>query len=292
MTWPAQRVTVIHNDIAGGGGHDRRDLVEMILRAGYAVAYFNAADSDIATLLEEPADLVAVAGGDGTVRKIVAVAKPGIPPIAILPLGRANNIAKSLDIEGPAPRLIEGWRDARRQAFFPIAAETPWGRQRLVESIGFGALAQAIEELRGRKLPPSQARRRIAELVLRTAPVELDVHADDAALSGVFAVFEATTIPLVGPNLLLAPTAVPGNGLDICFAGASPDERRRLAAWLAEIDGTAPTPVLTRKATRVSITGRFGRVRLDDEVRIDNDAGSGTITLMPESEPLHFVVPV
>src|SRR5882672_1602393 len=98
MAVSLRRVTLIHNQSAGERDHDRCDLVAAITGAGYDVAYFDAKKCDIAQVLKEPAALIAVAGGDGTVRKVAAIATSGGPPLAILPLGKANNIAKSLRI--------------------------------------------------------------------------------------------------------------------------------------------------------------------------------------------------
>jgi diacylglycerol kinase (ATP) len=291
MRSPTPRVTLIHNPGAGGGTSDRQSLVAMIERAGYAVTVVDAKDDDIAAALAAPADLIATAGGDGTVRRVAMVARPDGPPIAILPLGRANNIAKSLRIAGPLQTLIDGWRVGRLKTFFPIAAETPWGRQRLVEGLGFGVLAQAIEELRGTKIAAEAARRHVAGLVLRAEPQPLDVRLDAETHSGSFLVFEVMTIPFVGPNLILAPTADPANDLDVCYAGGSPEERRQFSAWLAQPGAVAPAPVATRTARCVSVSGRLNRIRLDDNVRLDDGATSGTIVLMPEERPLCFVVP-
>jgi diacylglycerol kinase (ATP) len=72
---PPQRVTLIHNAGAGGGDSDRWALIAVIERAGYAVAAFDAKDDDIAAALATPADLIATAGGDGTVRRVAAVAR-------------------------------------------------------------------------------------------------------------------------------------------------------------------------------------------------------------------------
>ncbi|HVH80474.1 MAG TPA: hypothetical protein VM782_13850, partial [Stellaceae bacterium] len=210
----------------------------------------------------------------------------------ILPLGRANNIAKSLGVVGSAERLIAGWRNARHRPFFPIAAEGPWGRQRLVEGLGFGALAQAIDELRGGKLSVEEARRRVAALIMHADTEALDVRADGAAISGLFVVFEVMTIRLVGPNLLLASCADPADGLVLSSVGASIDERQRLAGWLRQPEPVAPAPVTTRTARHVTVSGRPRRIRIDDQVRRNDEGGCETISQAPEEKPLYFLVPI
>jgi diacylglycerol kinase (ATP) len=286
-----RRVTLIHNKAAGNRRHSASELTSTIAAAGYAVRYFGAGNDDIAAAASEPADLIAVAGGDGTVRKTAALARRGSPSLAILPLGGANNIATSLGIAGEIEEVIAGWRESRPREFFPIAAETPWGRLRLIEGVGLGLLAQGIEKMRQRKPPPPQARWQFADLVLRSEPDALDVTVDDTPLTGAFTLFEVTAIPLVGPNLRLAPAANPSDRLlDLCFAGAAQEERERLSRWLAAMDADTPAPLASRRARRLTISGRFQRIRIDDDVRLDPDAAAGSITLETASEPLCFLV--
>jgi len=59
---------------------------------------------------EEPGDIVAVAGGDGPVGKVARRLIGSPTPIAILPLGTANNIANTLDVTGKSLKeLIRSW---------------------------------------------------------------------------------------------------------------------------------------------------------------------------------------
>lgn len=291
MMKTARRVALIHNVTAGDGAHGQDELIAMITAAGYSVTYHDARGSDLPAVLRDPADLLVVAGGDGTVRRVVAAAPPSAPPIAILPFGRANNIAKSLGIDRPTRQLVESWRSPGRREFFPISAETPWGQQRLVEGIGFGMLAQAILELRGSKPVPATARQHIAELALSAEPVELTVTADGADLSGIFSVLEVMTIPLVGPNILWAPSASPSNDLSVAFAGVSTEERQCLSAWLSAGATKTPPPLTNRNAKHVLISGTFRGVRIDDIVRTDDENSGGTITLARDAQPLCFLVP-
>jgi hypothetical protein len=72
--------------------------------------------------------------------------------------------------------------------------------------------------------------------MLRANAQALSVRVDDARLSGEFALLEVTTIPLVGPNLYLAPEADPADSLiAICSVGAKKEERERVSQWLEEL---------------------------------------------------------
>ena len=286
-----RRVTLIHNRSAGEADHDERELARSIKAAGFELAYFDAKTCDIARVVADPGDLIAVAGGDGTVRKVALAARPDGPPIAILPLGTANNIAHSLGITASIQSLITGWQHPALSKFYPIEVEAPWGRHRLIEGIGFGVLAQVIEESADNdKLSPLEARERIAERMLRAQPEEFDIRIDDARVSESVVLLEIMTIRLVGPNLHLAPDANPADQLvDLCWVSA--DDRLLFTEWLQAPGSDAPAPVPTRSAHHIAISGRLDRVRLDDMVRPGDAAERCTITVGSAAEPLYFVVP-
>src|ERR1041385_189705 len=128
-----KRVALIYNENAGSAGESRSDIAELISRVGFEVTCFSKKSRDIDKALEEPADIVAVAGGDGTVAKVAARMRPNGCPIAGVPLGTANNIAKSLGIGRPTVELVASWHVEKHMAFYPIAVAGPWGRSRIIE---------------------------------------------------------------------------------------------------------------------------------------------------------------
>jgi diacylglycerol kinase (ATP) len=285
-----RRVTLFHNRTAGGADHDERELTQLIEAAGYQVAYVDSKKCDIPAVLEKPADLIAVAGGDGTVRKVALAARSDGPPIAILPLGTANNIANSLGVAAAIGDLIAGWRKATPTPFYPIEIDAPWGRQRLIEGIGLGVFAQVIEENIGEDIEPLEARRRVAEMMESAEAETFDIRVDDALICEPTVLLEITTIPLVGPNLLLASAANPADQLiDLCRVAEA--EREPMAEWLATPRHAAPAPLSTVSASHIAISGRFCRIRLDDAARTFDPCESGTISLASAAQPLHFVVP-
>ena len=134
-----RRATLVHNEKAGDKRHDRAALVQLLERGGYTVSYFAAKECDLAEALGQPAEVIVSAGGDGMVARVVAHARSDGPPIAILPLGTANNIANSLEIDGSLDDLVASWQGARARPYYPLSASGPWGVRRLIEGIGFGA---------------------------------------------------------------------------------------------------------------------------------------------------------
>jgi diacylglycerol kinase family enzyme len=295
MAQTKKRVTLIYNENAGNGGESRPDIVELMSHVGFSVTCFSNKNNDIEKALEAPADIVAVAGGDGTVAKVAARARPNGCPIAVLPLGTANNIAKSLGVGRPTVELVASWHIAKHVAFYPIAMAGPWGRCRLIEGIGFGAIEQAIAEL-PRKTGFARARAKYAEAALSAPAEDLEFRIDSKVLSGSFTVFEVTKFPYIGPNLCLAP------GIDsvhrsfaVCSFGDGARERQALAKWFLEpYAGAAPVSVHT--ASRLEIAGRFRQVRIEGHLwRNKRDGKNGDamlqVMLETEPEPLFFLVP-
>ncbi len=91
------RVGLIHNGEAGSAtGVD--ELVAMLKRHGHTVGAVATMAEGLAALPLTTIDLVAAAGGDGTVGTMAASVREPRLPFAVLPIGTANNIATSLGI--------------------------------------------------------------------------------------------------------------------------------------------------------------------------------------------------
>jgi len=288
-------LALIHNEAAGDASHDRNWLVETLSRAGYEVGYHRHDPAGIAAALDGGAELIAVAGGDGTVAQVAARARSDGPPIAILPLGTANNIATSLGLRRDIEELVAGWRGGGVHPFYPIDAQGPWGSRRLIEGLGFGAIEEAIAGLPD-TTDPATARRVYADAVLADdfEPAELTI--DGHTTIERFAVLEIATIPLIGPNLRLAPEADPSGGtFAVSFIRDAEEERRALALWIATPHHGEPAPVTTRRAARAKITGRFERVRIDGEVHTAREKPgwdfSIPITLASSAQPVWLLLP-
>src|SRR5437762_7120358 len=184
MARKKKRVTLIYNENAANTEQQSRsDIAELISQVGFRVTCFSKKKRDIEEALAAPADIVAIAGGDGTVAKVAARMRPNGCPIAVLPLGTANNIAKSLGIGRPTVELVASWHIENALAFYPIAAVGPWGRSRIIEGVGFGAIAQAIAAV-PRKAGVARARAKYAEAALSAPAEHLRIRIDSKALTG------------------------------------------------------------------------------------------------------------
>jgi diacylglycerol kinase (ATP) len=234
------RVTLLHNPGSGDTALTAGDLEAMLSEAGYQVRY-QSSRKKWPKALKDPGDLVVVAGGDGTVAKAaVQLAGTGVP-LAVLPVGTANNVAKTFRIVGDAREIIAGWKHAPRQPFDVGIASGPRGEARFIESVGGGIFAtlilqgeEEVEDSRsivGRET--DRAVHRLRQLVRNAEPRPWEIRLDDRDLSGSYIGVEAMNIRFAGPNVPLAREADPGDGLlDVVLIGEG--ERDALAGYLTE----------------------------------------------------------
>ncbi len=105
------RVTLIYNPDAGGDHQPSGDdLLELIHKAGHSATFHSSTDAGWEKALQEAADVVAVAGGDGMVGQVAKRMIGTRVPIAILPMGTADNVATMLGVKDRAlDQLIFGW---------------------------------------------------------------------------------------------------------------------------------------------------------------------------------------
>jgi diacylglycerol kinase family enzyme len=218
------RVTLIHNPGSGDDSHPSRGQLEALIReAGHKVRYQSVREKGWSKVLKKETDMVAVAGGDGTVGKVVRrLVGRGIP-IAVLPLGTANNIARTLGIAGlSVMQLIPSWDSSRHQAFDAGVAKGPWGSRHFIEAIGVGLFSSAMghldEDETLENLPDAEVKvtytlQLLREFLVDCKTTQLTATLDDKDVSGKYLLFEAMLMQYLGPNLYLAPDIVPDDGL-------------------------------------------------------------------------------
>ena len=281
------RVTIFHNASAG---HDRftgDEILRAVERAGHEPVYCAAATADLDEALREPGDLVVAAGGDGTVRKLATrITGRGIP-LTVLPMGTANNVARSLGIGGDPALLIEGWSSWRQRSIDLGHVSAPWGDALFIEGTGFGPTVGAIATLTHIPAEPSpdgdpgqeiERDLRVLREVLADHPAHhCRIDVDGRQLSGTYLLAEAMNIRTIGPNLELAPDAELDDGvLDLVLV--SEQDRAALRGYL--------TDRLARRAARlevprypgrhITITWPGSRVHVDDRILPkEKDAASG-----------------
>jgi len=280
------RVTLIHNPGAGDEQHSGKRILKELADAGYDARLQSTKKQPIEKALADPGDLVVVAGGDGSIKKVaLAMAGRGIP-MALLPIGTANNIAKSLGVLGSVSDLIAGWPRAERRRLTVGTVATRWASMRFVESVGVGVFTELVA--RGRSEVDESTtgltghaidrallllQRIVAERGSRYRRLELD----GSDLSGEYLLVEVMNMPLVGPNIPLAPGADYGDQ-QLEVVTVTEREREVLAAYIGARlgDGAAPPELTTRRATRVAMRASPGELHVDDEAwHPEEPAGEG-----------------
>lgn len=304
----AIKVTLIHNPSAGKEKQSEDDLVKLLKKAGHKVRYQSSKDKKWQKALKEPGDVVAVAGGDGTVGKVARrmIGRP--TPIAVLPLGTANNIATSLGIASwKLKDLVASWKGARCVHFDAGVAKGPWGTRTFVEGFGLGLFAETmfhLDVLKTKKLKPADDPKDELQAVLdllqtqlkELEPKPITVRLDGKDLSGQYVLLEALNVRFVGPNLNLAPEAETHDGL-LDLVAVPFRKRSELARYLK--DWTRDEAPLFKSRSRrgqlLQIEWDGSPVHLDDSAWPDVEkplpVKSHAITIRMEPGALVFMIP-
>jgi diacylglycerol kinase (ATP) len=138
------RILLVHNPTAGSEKHEGEDFTKALKKAGHNPIYQSSKEKGIAKALKKKIDLALVAGGDGTVSKVARrlVAMNSKLPLAVLPVGTANNFARSLGFCLSAKELIEQLNDGKCDTFDVGLARGPWGKRYFFEGAGAGLFAE------------------------------------------------------------------------------------------------------------------------------------------------------
>jgi diacylglycerol kinase (ATP) len=299
-------VTFVHNPEAGSGRHTAEGLTALLRKAGYEPDYYSTkADDRYKQALDDPGELVIVGGGDGTVHKVARRLRGRPVPIAILPLGTANNIASALGLPDDIETLIGGLNSFVERAFDAGRVQGPWGEKPFFESVGCGLFTHMLtrlEEDASNALGdltedghPSMYLELMRRIAIAALPCTWTVHIDGEDVSGSYLLLEVLNIPSIGPNLLLAPDADPGDGRFEVVAIAEEDRDTLLAYLDAGKNGHGEPPVITRRSARhVRIDRGSSILHVDDDLWPDEDdrrCELGPIQIDVQPGALRFLVP-
>ncbi len=240
-------VVLIHNEDAGDTEHGRASLLHLVRQQGYDVESFDPAEI-WQSLTGGVADFVIAAGGDGTVANVARRMAGSNVPLAVLPLGTANNIATVLGLaKRPISDLIAGWSKARRQVCDLGRLTQSRDSIRFVESVGIGLLAESISKITHGdagyvdELDGAEERLAAAVGVLRTQlselqPTPLELVLDGERFSSEYLLMEVMNLGCAGPRLWLAPDADHTDGcFDVVMAEAH--DRGKLMTFLEALAG-------------------------------------------------------
>lgn len=278
------RVLLIHNPNAGLDSRSEKPSIRAMEEAGHHVIVA-LPDDDLEAV---ECDLIAVAGGDGTVSKMVERFLDTPLPLTIIPLGIANNIARSLGIARTPDLLTRPLR-----SFAQATVETTNKRlcigqfsgtnceKHFIESVGCGLLTRLIATGKSDKLQRQSAFNDVRDELhyrvetLRALLEEFDgadyhITIDGQDLSGRYLLVEVMNISHVGPGLELAPGKDPGSDkLELVLVGK--DERHKLESYLSAVlsaigNGEKPDTVFTRiPGKKVELKCQTSEIHIDDK---------------------------
>ncbi|GAB3324027.1 hypothetical protein GCM10027299_20880 [Larkinella ripae] len=216
---------LLHNPGAGDEEHSKKELMALIESEGFVCRYASTKKDDWKNLKTD-VDFLVVAGGDGTVRKVAKrllnrklIEKPY--PVALLPNGTANNIAGTLNIPIDDPRpVVQSWHKDQRKTFDIGLVEGLPKRHFFLEGIGYGVFPRLIKEMedhqeRSTDSPEEKlnvALEVLAEIVQSYEARPCQIEVDGVDYSGNYLLVEVMNIRSIGPKLVLAPAADPGDG--------------------------------------------------------------------------------
>ena len=262
-------VTLLHNPSAGKGQVTKKDLLAACKLAGLTASYYSTKADDIKKALDERTDLVVVAGGDGTVAKVAREMLHRKVPLGIVPLGNANNIARSLGIAGTLHELAEIWARAHTRPLDIGLAFGAWGSRKFVEAVGVGPLAHVIEnnEESDKKHGADnlrQGRKELRQAFKKAEALDYRLKLDNKPLEGKFVAIEVANIAFTGPGLELSPKSAPGDAvLNVVCVRAS--DRDKMLPWI-EAPHEGKSPLRAKRGHTVSFRWHGGPLRIDDDV--------------------------
>lgn len=285
------KTLLVHNPKAGTEPAPVAPLIADLEEAGYTITYCEHGKDNIARASAEM-ELIIAAGGDGTVTSVASEIPNRDIPIAILPLGGSNNIARALGIRQSTCDIITGLAKAREQRLTIGTITGPFGTRPFVEAIGLGALNDAIATVDEDPDTPEEKREngRVAfrKALGDAAPFDCDVEIDGTHFAGPWILVEVLNIAAIGPRLPFAPRADPGDSvLDVLLVKAS--DRDAMTIWAEHFCG--PPPARLEAGCHISLTGHDMCVRIDDRpLDLPNDRW--TVELRLDDSPVTVLIPI
>jgi diacylglycerol kinase family enzyme len=267
------RILLIHNPKAGDRKHSKKQLMASLTRCGHQASYQSIKERGWNTAFQKPVDLVIAAGGDGTVHKTAwQITDSGIP-LAILPLGTANNLARSLGFTGSVDEILQLLHCAKSQPFDVGVARNGSQIDWFLEAAGGGLFADYFPAAEANEKEGASPEEELTAHLSLLRELAFDYRGrhwkmsiDGKDISGRYILWGAMNIRSAGPALHLAPKAKTDDGrLD--FVAVREDEREIFIKHVdAHLAGRKKRlPLTPRKFRELKITSPPGALHLDGE---------------------------
>ncbi|MFC8822555.1 diacylglycerol/lipid kinase family protein [Streptomyces rochei] len=200
---PPKRPVLIMNPKSGGGKVGRFGLAERAEELGAQVILLDpTAPADVAALarqaVAEGADLLGVAGGDGTQALVAAVAAEHDLPFLVVCAGTRNHFAMDLGLDRSDPsRCLDALTEGEE---FRVDLGDVAGRA-FVNTVSFGVYADIVQRPEYRDDKAGTALTLMPDLLLGRHVRRLDARIDDTELTSQQALLVSNN-PYVGPDEL------------------------------------------------------------------------------------------
>jgi len=294
-------VNLLHNPGAGNEDHTKQELIFLLKENGFECRYSSIKKGW--KKINDKVDFIVAAGGDGTIRKITKElldrklsAKTW--PIALLPLGTANNIAQTLEVKGNTEQIIKSWHDSHVKKFDVGRIQGLPELKFFMESFGYGIFPYLIRKMKKvdkkdiatPEMEIKTALQTLHEAIFSYESKFCKLKIDGSDHSGKFLLAEVMNTRLIGPNLHLSPLGDPGDGqFEIILIPDS--DKEKFASYVSERMGGSDEPYTFQhlKARNIKISWEGTHVHVDDEIiKIDKDE---KIKIELREGLLEFLVP-
>lgn len=287
------RATLVYNS-KSGGAVTQDEVIEQLERIGWQVERC-VSKRHLDDCLCHGCDVVVVAGGDGTIGRVAKRLAGTEVPMAIVPAGTANNLARSLGVGVEAATAVAALADAVERHIDLGVVKCNLGREYFVEGLGVGLFARVLGEKADAK--DKKLRKAIGLIADEAEEYEarhVDLEVDGRDVSGKYVMAAVMNARSLGPALGLAPDARCDDGeFDVVLV--RPEAQRALVAHLhrAAEAGDIALPAfetVRAKHVRLRADGRWAHVddvarQLEGEVLVDVAAGAVKV-LAPPTSPL------
>ena len=267
------RALLIHNPKAGDRKYGKKQLMWSLKKNGLQAFYHSIKERGWEKAFKKPVDLIIAAGGDGTVHKTAwQIIDSGIP-LAILPLGTANNLARSLGFTESVNEILQSLHCGESRPFDVGVASSGSQTDYFLEAAGGGLFADYFPAAKANETKDASPEEELKAHLSLLRELALDYPArhwkmsiDGKDISGRYILWGAMNIRSAGPGLHLASKAKTDDGrLDFV---AVREHRRKV--FIKHVDAhlagrEEPVPLSSRKFRELKITSLSGEMHLDGE---------------------------
>lgn len=297
-----EKTLLLHNQGAGDEDYFKSELVQAIERKGFSCTYFSIKKDDSWKEEINQADFIIVAGGDGTIRRFVKELMKRRRherriPLAILPMGTANNLSRSLNFKSELNIAdhTRNWKNNHLISFDVGEIQNADRADYFLEGAGYGLFPDLIHKMDSTDLSHLKdaedqlkfALKEFHRIVLTAKAAPFQIKANDQLIEGKALLLEVMNIPSVGPNLVLAPKAQTDDGLfDIVVV--QEEQRKEFANFIKKlIDGEEVSWKFTKiKTQHLTVDCKSEYMHIDDQLIVNSQNPS---TYILQNNALNFL---